>query len=126
MHFLLDENVPHSVAGVLERSGHSVEFVVEILPRGAADPIVATLSETIGAVLVSADNDFKSLAPRIQIGRGRYRRLSRIALLCGEPQAAQRIEKAMSLVEAEFEIAQQSPDRRMIVAIGRSYIRTER
>ncbi len=32
----------------------------------------------------------------------------------------------MGLIEAEYEIAQNSHDKRMIVAIGNSFIRTER
>lgn len=126
MQFLLDENVPVSVADVLRRHGHTVEFVREILPPTSPDPMVATVSEEIGTVLISHDKDFRSIAPRIPVGRRRFRRLSRIALTCSEPQAAQRMEKAMSLVETEYEIAQQSQDKRMIVVIGNSFIKTER
>lgn len=126
MHFFLDENVPVSVAHVLRGRGHEVSFVVEVLATGSADPVVATVSEELSAVLVSADNDFKSIGPRVQMGRMRYRRLSRIAMMCNEPQAAQRMEKALGLIEREYEIAQDSQDRRMIIAIGNSFIRTDR
>jgi hypothetical protein len=78
------------------------------------------------AVLVSMDRDFQSLAPRIGIGRNRFRRLSRVALRCSEPQAAGRIKAAMSLVEHEWDVAQSSLDKRMIVEIGTTHIRTIR
>ena len=128
MHVLLDNNVPDSVAAVFERHGHSVVRLREVLLTDSPDPVVAAASEEMGAVLVSADSDFrKQIAPRIPKGsKARFRKLSRIALRCNPPQSAQRIAKAMSLIEAELEIAQNSPDKRMLIAIGNSYIRTER
>jgi predicted nuclease of predicted toxin-antitoxin system len=127
MRFLLDENVPHSVARSLTQNGHTVDFVPEILAAGSPDLLVTATSEQIGAVLVSMDSDFKSIGPRVQLGRLRFRRLSRIALMCNPVQASKRIEKAMSFIEAELSYAQEQPnDRRMIVSIGNSFIRTER
>ena len=126
MRFLLDENVPTSVATVLRDLGHRVERAIDVIPAGSPDPLLAAVSEEREAVLVSADNDFKSIGSRMRIGKGRFRRLSRIALKCSEYQAAQRLEKAMSLVEFEYRIAQESHDPRMIVIVAKSYIRTER
>lgn len=126
MHFLLDENVPRSVADTLRGLGHDVTLVTDILIPGTTDPVVATTAESLGAVLISADRGFRLIGPRLQIGRGRFRKLSRIALRCNEPQAAQRIEKAMDLIESEYEIAQESHDMRLIIEIGNHHIRTER
>lgn len=78
------------------------------------------------AVLVSHDSDFKTLAPRASVGQRRFRTLSRIGLKCSEPQAAARIKVAMSLIEHEWKVAQASADKRMIVEIGHSVIRTIR
>ena len=78
------------------------------------------------AVLVSLDSDFKSLAPRAGVGRQRFRKLSRIGLKCSEPQAAKRITAAMSLIEHEWGLAQRSSDKRMIIEIGQTTIRTIR
>jgi hypothetical protein len=75
------------------------------------------------AVLVSLDSDFQTLAPRAGIGKARFRRLSRIALKCKEPQAAGRIRIALSLIEHEWKVAQSSNDKRMIIEIGTSVIR---
>ncbi len=128
MRFFLDHNVPDSVADVFRRHGHTVIFLRDELPSDSPDPVVATVSEDMEAVLVSCDSDFrKKIAPRIPVGaRTRFRKLSRIDLRCSEPRAGQRVEVVMSLIEAEFEIAQNSHDTRMHVAIGDSYIRTER
>jgi predicted nuclease of predicted toxin-antitoxin system len=125
--FLLDNCVPDSVGEVLRVRGHTIQYVRDILPVDSSDPLVATVSEEEDAVLVSCDRDFRLIAPRIPHGqRARYRRLSRIALECNEPQAASRIEAAMTLIESEFEIAQKSKDKRMMIVIQNSGIKTLR
>lgn len=116
-----------SVVRVLEDRGHQVTHGVYALARGTPDQVVAAASETMGAILVSFDKDFRRIAPRIPSGhRRRFRGLSRIALNCDEPSAAHRVKAAISLVESEYVIAQSNRDQRMIVVIGKSYIRTER
>jgi len=127
MQFLLDENVPASVLGILRGAGHTVEYVRDYIPPGSPDPLVAAISEEIGAVLVSFDGDFQKIAPRVPLGqRNRFRRLSRIWMRCNEPRAAERVESALSLVESEYELAQSRPDRRMFIWITPGYIRTDR
>jgi len=124
---LLDNDVPDSVAQVFRKHGHFVQHVRDILPTDSKDPLVATVSEEDGLILVSCDSDFKLIAPRIPIGhRARFRRLSRIALECNQVQAARRLEAAMSLIEAEFEIAQASKDKRMMIVIQNTGIKTLR
>jgi Domain of unknown function (DUF5615) len=118
--------VPDSVGRALSEAGHEVVSLRQQLAPNSPDPLVAAVSEMNEAVLVSTDSDFRTLAPRAGIGRRRFQRLSRIALRCSEPQAAGRVQVAMSLVEHEWEIAQASADKRMIVEIGTSVIRTIR
>jgi predicted nuclease of predicted toxin-antitoxin system len=88
--------------------------------------LVAAVAEMNEAVLVSLDSDFGTLAPRAGLGRTRFRRLSRIALKCSEPQAVGRIKAALSLIEHEWEFARSSKDGRMIIEIHNSVIRTIR
>jgi predicted nuclease of predicted toxin-antitoxin system len=127
MRLLLDHNVPDSVAGVFRERGHTVQFVRDILPTDSPDQLVAAVSEQEGAILVSCDRDFKQIAPRIPRGaRARFRKLSRISLECDEPQAARRVLAAMTLIEAEYEIASSSSDPRMFVTIQNSGIKTHR
>lgn len=127
MRFILDENVPVSVRGVLEAHGHTVEWIMDHTARGASDPVVATISETLDAVLVSFDGDFERIAPRVPDGfKRRYKRLSRIWLKCSEYQSAQRLAKSMSLMESEYEIAQKSDDVRMLIWLSNSYIKIHR
>src|SRR4051812_29124977 len=114
MHFLLDHNVPDSVAVALTEFSHTVELVRKILPKDSADPVVATAAENMGAILVSVDKDFRNIAPRIPKGqRARFRKLSRISLDCSEFQAAERFRKLMPFIEAAWKEAQARPDKRM-------------
>jgi len=93
------------------------------LAPNSPDPLVAAISEMNEAILVSLDSDFNTLAPRAGVGRARFRKLSRIALKCSEPQAAARVKVAMSLIEHEWNFAQKQTDKRMILELGTSYIR---
>jgi predicted nuclease of predicted toxin-antitoxin system len=122
--FFTDHNVPDSVGRKLAEAGHKTVLLRERLAPNAPDPLVAAFAEMFGAVLVSFDHDFKTLAPRAGVGKRRFQKLSRIALRCFEPE--RRIECALSLIEHEWSYAQNSHDKRMIVEIGRTYIRTIR
>lgn len=127
MLFVLDENVPESVARILREQGHSAESILEHVPRGSVDPVVATVSQDLGAVLISFDGDFEKIAPRIPKGhRRRFRRLSRIWMRCREPDAAKRFLEALTLVESEYAIAQSRSDVRMHIWIGGDFIRIQR
>ena len=127
MKFLLEENVPSSVLEILERGGYEAQFVRDIVPPGAEDQVVATVAEQLDSVLVTFDGDFRKIAPRIPIGfRNRFRKLSKITFRCPEPMSATRLEGALDWIEAEYRFAQQGSDTRMIVTVGRAFLRTER
>jgi predicted nuclease of predicted toxin-antitoxin system len=127
LRLLLDHNVPDSVAQVFRERGHIVQLVRDILPTDSPDQLIATVGEEDGSILVTCDRDFRLMAPRIRRGaRSRFQRLSRISLECREPQAAQRIRVALSLIEAEYEIAQNSPDGQMFIVVQGHGIKTHR
>jgi predicted nuclease of predicted toxin-antitoxin system len=127
MYFLLDEQVPRAVAELLERLGHEVVWIRNLSPQGSPDPLVATVSEELGAILISFDGDFEKIAPRIPKGhRARFRKLSRIWMRCSEPQAAARLESGIKLIECEYALAQLRSDKRMMMSFGTSFIRTDR
>src|SRR6476619_6798210 len=105
MYFMLDENVPQDVADMLIGQGHKAEFIREYIVPGAPDQVVATASQELEAILVSFDGDFEAISPRIPKGqRRRFRKLSRIWLRCGEPQAAQRLSNTLDFVQREFDL----------------------
>ena len=118
--------MPQSVGGVLMAAAHEVIFLRHELAPNSPDPLVAAVAEMNGAVLVSLDSDFQTLAPRAGVGRRRFRYLSRIALKCNEPQAAGRMTACLSLIQHEWDFAQQQPDKRIIIEIGNSWIRLVR
>jgi predicted nuclease of predicted toxin-antitoxin system len=127
MKFFMDQCVPDSVGRFLEAAGHEVVFLRREMPPDSPDPLVAAISEMMGAVLVTHDSDFKALAPRVPGAGGRFKKLSRIQLgKCQGPMAASRMEVALSLIEHEWSVAQVSDDKRMIVDIGLTSIRTLR
>lgn len=122
---MLDENVPQDVADVLNARGHQAEFVREYVVPGAPDQVVATASEELDAILVSFDGDFETIAPRIPKGqRARFRKLSRVWLRCGEPQAAARFLKALDFVDREYALI--TPTTPMRVQIAKGFLRTDR
>ncbi len=124
---MLDEMVPVSVARTLRQNGHTAEFIRDYTPPGSPDPLVATISEEMKVVLVSFDGDFQKIAPRVPDGqRRRFKRLSRIWMRCSEYQSAQRLERALPLIESEYTLAQTLPDLRMIIWLANEYIRTNR
>jgi predicted nuclease of predicted toxin-antitoxin system len=124
---MLDHNVPASVAEAFQSRGHHVSLVKDVLPVDSPDPLIATVCEEDGLILVSCDRDFDSIAPRIPKGmRARFRRLSRISLQCGEPQAAARVAAAMTLIEFEYETAQSLPDKRLTIVIQKQGMKTLR
>lgn len=126
MNFLLDHNVPDSVAEVLRELGHAVELVRNILPTDSADPLVATTAETMGSILVSIDRDFKRIAPHFPKGtRARFKSLSRVSVECSEIQAAQRIRDVMPFLELAWQQAQNKPDKRLFAIIMASNFRID-
>ena len=65
MRFLLDQNVAKVVQETLIELGHEAEFSNALVAPNADDPVVAIAAEESDAILVSHDNDFKSIAPRV-------------------------------------------------------------
>lgn len=58
MKFLIDEDLPLSLADALTAAGHSVEDVRRIGLRGATDSQVLNHAAKSGAILLTADIDF--------------------------------------------------------------------
>ena len=126
MKFLLDEGVPVSVGKVLRNAGHEVIFFNESgLATGSADPVVCTAAETNDAVLVAADGDMKQLARGHGIKPARFKKLCLLKLECRKPDAARRTQQALTLIEHEWRIVQETSGR-FFVVIGKSSIRTHR
>ena len=124
--FFVDHCVPDSVGRMLIAEGYDVVLLRQQIAPNSPDPLVAAVSEMNGAILISMDSDFKALAPRAGVGRRRFRRLSRIGLTCRAPLTATRLKLALSLIEHEWALAQTSNDKRLIIEVGTTSIRTIR
>lgn len=128
MHLLIDENVPDSVARYFAERGHEVQFVRELFAAGTADPVIAAIGDTMGAIVVTWDKDFRSLVARAPRGsRVRFRRLGRISFRCAEPRGRRRAEETIDLIEYEHDRMQRKGgDQRLIVEINETGIRITR
>jgi hypothetical protein len=124
--FFLDHCVPASVATVLTNAGHEVIVQKSAIPADSSDIMVAVASAANEAILVSFDKDFKAIASRFGVSQKRLRKLSRIAFKCDYPKAAARLQLALAFIEAEWKIAQATPDTRMFVEIQGAALRTIR
>jgi predicted nuclease of predicted toxin-antitoxin system len=109
------------------RHGHTLIPFEEVLSRGSVDDLVCVAAEANDALLVAYDNDMKQMAQRHGITPARFKRLNLLKFECAEPNAADRLEEAMSLLEHEWEVSRQSGgSRRVFVVIGRQVLRTHR
>lgn len=63
MTFLLDQDVPDSIARVVQQAGHEVHRLREMLPVDSPDEAVLAFAHSRGALLVTCNrDDFLSLA----------------------------------------------------------------
>jgi predicted nuclease of predicted toxin-antitoxin system len=122
----IDQCVPDSAGKAFSDHGHEVIYLRERIATNSPDPLVAAIAEANEAILISLDADFRQLAKRHGVGKRAFRRLSLIKLSCRESRCYQRITEAMSLILHEWNIAQQSQDRRLFMDIMDSVIRTIR
>jgi predicted nuclease of predicted toxin-antitoxin system len=127
MRFFTDQNVPESVARVLEDSGYAVVRLREKTAPSAPDALVAAVAEANSAILVTNDSDFKSIASRTGIGRRAFRFLSLIRFeKCRESKMANRIKQFVSLIEHEWGVGGGARDRRIFIVICDSVVRSYR
>lgn len=127
MRFFVDQCVPESVANTLEGHNHEVIRLGEKTAPNSPDTLVAAISESNNAILVTLDGDFKSIAARAGIGQRRFRKLSLLRFeRCRESEAASRVDAAMSLIEHEWNVGGGERDRRLFVVITDSTMRTHR
>ena len=114
-----------SVCKLLEERGHEVIRLREKLATDSPDPLVAKYAQDIEAILISHDSDFSNIASPKKKGR-RFRRLSRVNLKCPNAVAGKRLAAALSLIEFEYVVAQTRPEKRIIIDVQPTLIRTLR
>ena len=126
LRFFLDEGVPRAVGRKLDDRGHIVIYLQDATASGSPDQLVCAVAQANDAILVALDGDMRQLAQRQGVGHSRYRKLSLLKLSCREPRAAERVEKALSLIEHEWNFSTNSSDRRIFIEINDASISTRR
>ncbi|MCR9179380.1 MAG: hypothetical protein NXH71_04000 [Erythrobacteraceae bacterium] len=97
------------------------------VPEGTPDPIVAKVAQDLEAILLTDDSDFRTIVTRRPDGqKKRFRKLSRVHLGCEHSKAVNRLSGAIGLIEFEYEVAQDRQDKRMILDLKPTLIRTHR
>ena len=125
MRFLIDENVPRSVADLLSDKGHEVILVTDVLPVGSSDPTVAAYASRHEAIVVTWNRvDFQKLiSRRPPANQNQLRHAGLLCISCLETRGRRRIEEVLDLIEYEHGRAQGMRDRRVIIDIGEEHVR---
>jgi predicted nuclease of predicted toxin-antitoxin system len=118
--------VPAAVGRVFELHGYELIPFTAVLQTGSPDVVVCRAAEANDAVLIAFDKDMKAIARRLGISGARFKRLNLIHFQCPEPQAANRLVEAISLIEHEWNWCQAKAARRIHISIGSQVIRTFR
>lgn len=63
MRFLVDAQLPPALARWIASRGHEAEHVTQVLSPSQPDPDIVTYGMANGAVIVTKDSDFLTLAP---------------------------------------------------------------
>ncbi len=64
MRFVVDDQLPVSLARYITAEGHSAEHVSDIGLTGAPDSLIWKYASKIGAVIISKDDDFVGIRAR--------------------------------------------------------------
>ena len=120
MQLLIDQNVPRSVADYLETRGHAALHVKDVLGPTATDQVIVAYANRIGAVVVTWNH--KHFKREVTRATQQKRRVGRISFCCPENMGVQRAKQCMELVEAEYGLAQQRHDKRILIEIRRDTI----
>ncbi len=128
MLLLIDENVPASVSGFYASRGHDVQYVRDLPAAGAADPVIATTGNILGAVVVTWNHKhFKALVSRFPGGnRQRLRNLGRITYTCPEPFGLRRTAALIESIEFEYAQVRKMADKRLMFEVGTTTFRVFR
>lgn len=83
-------------------------------------------AEANEAILVACDGDMKQMVSKFGVGDGRFKKLSLIKLSCTSPTAAARMKDALSLIEHEWLVSENTTVRRLYIEIKSAVISTRR
>lgn len=115
--FFLDHNVAEQVAHYLTEAGFEVTRLKDVLVENTEDPVVATHCIQTGQVLVTHDNDFKTMRKRLLVSDRRFRTLHVILLSCPNARGRDRLAFAMPIILAVWQQIQAQAHRPLKVQV---------
>ena len=132
--FLIDEDVPWSVAQFLMDRGHIIHSVKKSTSEGEPDSVIVKLghelSEEIGIPVVILTWNHKHFVDHISRrppnNNNRFRNLGRLSFTCSHPAGIKRIRETIEDVEREYALCQTRGDKRLIMSIGENTFMIER
>lgn len=103
---IIDECLPaRSFRAFLAPRGYTVLTVGEAFPSGSSDEAVLALAESLSAVVISTDRDWRGLLSRVQGNQGRIRRAGRILFTCRHDRVIFRLERLIEDIERQYSSA---------------------
>ena len=124
MLFLLDECVTGSALDALRSAGFEAHTVSDHLLPSAEDQLVASTADSLGAIIVSHDRDFKKLIARKHDGQvKKFRNAHLVKMECKQGRIADRLMAAMPLIQEEYRVRTTMKDKRLIAFIATDFVR---
>lgn len=100
--FFVDNCVAESVPKLLEKEGHDIVRLRDVMPPDTKDPVVAIAAASSNRVLITTDKDFRQIAKTLNMTRRESQKLHRVALRCADSKSAKRMQEAIPLIEFEW------------------------
>ena len=104
MYVIIDECFgAYQIREFFEARGHIAEGVGSAFPRRTPDPSILAFADKHAAVVVTRDNDYKTLKARAAGEIEGFRRAHRIVFVsCDGPKAMRRLEALIEDIEREY------------------------
>ncbi len=125
MTVMVDENLSRAIHDVFCERGHRVLFIAHVCP-GAKDAEILATADHLGAVIVTQNHkDFVRDVSRMHPPDSpRIRRAGRLSVTVAVPKPGH-VERALPLVEAEYERRLSLSDSRLIAEISEHHVKFE-
>ncbi len=121
MHFLIDADLPRSLAEVIRSHGHETTDVRDIGLRSAKDPVIARYASEQGLCLITGDYGFADIR-----NYPPYQYAGIVVLFLPRAATAQYINQLVEQFLADEGLLQQLPGQLAIVEPGRVRLRRSR
>lgn len=134
MTFLIDEDIPFSIADFLRDRGHDVHLVKQSTAEGQPDAVIVNFADQIGrrhqrdVIIITGNHKHfvRLISRRPPLNNNRFRALGRISVRCNKSAALKRFRETMDDIEHEYWLCQRRNDKRLIMTIDDEHFTIER